>query len=138
MAEIRNVFDIASRALSSQVTRLNAVASNLANARSISGSSEEAYRAVRPVFKTRYADDFARSGLSTTDVTQIVSLDRQPEKVYEPEHPKADDQGFVYVAAVDTDEELVEMLEASRQYQNTLEVVSTVRALMMRTINMGR
>ncbi len=138
MAEIRNVFDIASRALSSQVTRLNAVASNLANARSIAGSSEEAYRAVRPVFKTRYADDFARSGLSTTDVTQIVSLDREPEKVYEPEHPKADDGGFVYVAAVDTDEELVEMLEASRQYQNTLEVVSTVRALMMRTINMGR
>ncbi|MBM3612354.1 MAG: flagellar basal body rod protein FlgC [Alphaproteobacteria bacterium] len=138
MAEIRNVFDIASRALSSQVTRLNAVASNLANARAIAGSSEEAYRAVRPVFKTRYADDFARSGLSTTDVTQIVSLDRQPEKVYEPEHPKADDDGFVYVAAVDTDEELVEMLEASRQYQNTLEVVSTVRALMMRTINMGR
>ena len=138
MAEIRNVFDIASRALSAQTTRLNTVASNLANARSISGSEEDAYRAVRPVFKTRYADDFADSGLSTTDVTQIVSLDRQPEKVYEPEHPKADDDGFVYVAAVDTDEELVEMLEASRQYQNTLEVVSTVRALMMRTINMGR
>jgi flagellar basal-body rod protein FlgC len=55
-----------------------------------------------------------------------------------PEHPKADDEGFIYNAAVNVEEEMVEMLEASRQYQNNIEVISTLRALMMRTIQMGK
>ena len=55
-----------------------------------------------------------------------------------PDHPMADAQGFVYRAAVDENEEMIEMTEASRQYQNNAEVVSTLRALMMRTINMGK
>jgi flagellar basal-body rod protein FlgC len=138
MAELRNIFDIAGRAMASQVTRLNTVASNLANAGTLAGSSEQAYRAIRPVFRTSYADAFGHSGISTTDVEQIVALERTPQRSYQPDHPQADGEGYVYAAAVDTDEELVEMLEASRQYQNTLEVVSTVRALMMRTLSMGR
>ena len=76
--------------------------------------------------------------MATTDVEKIVQLDRTPDKVYQPDHPKADANGFVYAAAVDTDEEMVEMMEASRQYQNNLEVVMTLRTLMMRTANMGR
>ena len=58
--------------------------------------------------------------------------------IYEPGHPNADDQGYVYKAPVNSDEEMVDMLEASRQYQNNLEVIPTVRTLMMRTINMGK
>lgn len=138
MAELRNVFDIAGRAMAAQVTRLNTVASNLANAGTLAGSTEQAYRAIRPIFRTSYADAFGHSGIATTDVDAIVALDRTPQRSYQPDHPQADDDGYVYAAAVDTDEELVEMLEASRQYQNTLEVVSTVRALMMRTLSMGR
>ncbi|MGB2408044.1 MAG: flagellar basal body rod protein FlgC [Paracoccaceae bacterium] len=72
------------------------------------------------------------------DAETIVALNREPEKVYEPGHPNADANGFVYKAPVNSDEEMVEMLEASRQYQNNLEVLSTVRALMMRTMNMGK
>jgi flagellar basal-body rod protein FlgC len=138
MAELRNVFDVAGRAMSSQMTRLNTVASNLANARTLASTSEQAYRAIRPVFATTYADRVGRNGLATTDVEAVVALDRTPLRSYQPDHPQADPEGYVYAAAVDTDEELVEMLEASRQYQNTLEVVSTVRALMMRTLSMGR
>lgn len=138
MAELKNIFDIAGRSMASQMTRLNTVASNLASARTYAGSAEEAYRAIRPVFATAYADNFGKSGIATTDVQGIVALNRTPERSYQPEHPKADAEGYVYAAAVDTDEEMVEMLEASRQYQNTLEVVSTVRALMMRTLSMGR
>jgi flagellar basal-body rod protein FlgC len=138
MAELRNIFDIAGRAMSAQMTRLNTVASNLANARAVAGSDAEAFRALRPVFETSYAEGGRDSGIATTDVRSVVSLDRTPERVWQPEHPKADAEGYVYMAAVDTDEELVEMLEASRQYQNNLEVVSTMRALMMRTLSMGR
>ena len=77
-------------------------------------------------------------GVASVDAETIVALNREPEKVYEPGHPNADEKGFVYKAPVNSDEEMVEMLEASRQYQNNLEVLSTVRALMMRTMNMGK
>ena len=138
MADLKNIFDVAARGMSAQMVRLNTVASNLANARSVASSEAEAYRAIKPVFSTLYADDLERSGVSSVDVVDIVAVDREPEKVYQPGHPKADAAGYIYTAAVNTEEELVEMLEASRQYENNVEVISTLRGLMMRTINMGK
>ena len=96
------------------------------------------YGAIKPVFSTIYADDLEQSGVSSVDVVDIVAVDRQPDKIYQPGHPKADEDGYIYMAAVDPEEEMVEMLEASRQYENNVEVVSTLRGLMMRTISMGK
>ena len=138
MADLKNIFDVAARGMSAQMVRLNTVASNLANASSVASSEAEAYRAIKPVFSTLYADDLEKSGVSSVDVVDIVSVDREPEKVYQPGHPKADADGYIYMAAVNSEEELVEMLEASRQYENNVEVVSTLRGLMMRTISMGK
>ena len=138
MSEIKNIFDISGRAMSAQLLRLNTVASNLANANNVSGSAEDAYRAIKPVFETKYAESFENSGVATVDAVNVMAVNRQPEKVFMPEHPKADDDGFIYNAAVNVEEEMVEMLEASRQYQNNIEVISTLRALMMRTIQMGK
>ena len=138
MSDVKNIFDISGRAMSAQLLRLNTVASNLANANNVSGSAEDAYRAIKPVFETKYAESFERSGVATVDAVNVQAINRQPEKVFMPEHPKADDQGFIYNAAVNVEEEMVEMLEASRQYQNNIEVISTLRALMMRTIQMGK
>ena len=138
MSDVRNIFDISGRAMSAQMLRLNTVASNLANANNVSGSAEDAYRAIKPVFETKYAESFEKSGIATVDAVNVMAINRQPEKVFMPEHPKADDDGFIYNAAVNVEEEMVEMLEASRQYQNNIEVISTLRALMMRTIQMGK
>lgn len=138
MAEIRNIFDIAGRSMGAQLVRLNTIASNLANAETRASSPEQAYRPLRPVFETLYARGAGQSGKSSVEVSEIVSLNREPQKLYEPDNPQADADGYVYRAAVNVDEELVDMLEASRQYQNTVEVVSTLRALMMRTVNMGK
>ncbi|WP_438960392.1 flagellar basal body rod protein FlgC [Nereida sp.] len=138
MSDISNIFDVASRAMSAQMTRLNTVASNIANARSIAGSADEAYKAIKPMFETEYAKHSSENGIATVNVREIVTTGREPTKIYMPEHTKADGEGFVWQAAVDVEEEMVEMLEASRQYQNNLEVVSTLRSLMMRTVNMGR
>ncbi|MEE2774061.1 MAG: flagellar basal body rod protein FlgC [Pseudomonadota bacterium] len=138
MSEINNIFDISGRALSAQLLRMNTVASNLANANNVAGSAAEAYRAIKPVFETKYAESFERSGVATVDAVNVLAINRQPEKVFMPEHPKADEEGFIYNAAVNVEEEMVEMLEASRQYQNNIEVISTMRALMMRTIQMGK
>ena len=76
--------------------------------------------------------------MSTVDVVGIEVITRDPERVFMPNHPSADGEGYVYRAAVDENEEMIEMVEASRQYQNNIEVISTLRGLMMRTINMGK
>lgn len=138
IGEPQNIFDVGGRAMSAQMVRLNTVASNLANAGSVAGRPEDAFRALRPVFETVWNEEAGRTALATTDVAEVVALDRVPARIYRPDHPDADPEGFVYEAAVDPDEEMVEMLEASRQYQNTLETVTTLRALMSRTVEMGR
>ena len=138
MAEIRNVFDIAGRSMAAQMVRLNTIASNLANAGNVAGTEQTAYRAMKPVFVTQYADTVKESGISTTSIEGITTTDRKPERVYMPNHPIADKSGFVYQAAVNMEEEFIEMTETNRQYQNNVEVVTTLRALMMRTINMGK
>ena len=138
MARIENIFDVAGRAMSAQLVRMNTIASNLANAGNISGEEDSAYRAMKPIFETTYAANVKESGISTTEVAGITRTDRRPERTYMPNHPLSDDKGFVYAAAVNVEEEFVEMLEAKRQYQNNVEVVTTLRALMMRTINMGK
>ncbi len=137
MAGIDNVFDVGSRALSAQMVRMNTVASNLANAGTVSSTPEGAFRPLRPVFETVFADRTDAASLSTTEVADIVSLDRDPERAFMPDHPEADENGFVWKSPVNVEEEMVEMMEASRQYQNTLEAMSTLRALMSRTLSMG-
>lgn len=135
MNEIRNVFDLGSRALSAQMQRLNTTASNLANAGTVASSAEAAFRPLRPVFAV---DEAAHgSGLSAPRAERIVALEREPARMFRPDHPSADAEGFVYEAPVHVEEEMVEMLEASRAYQNTLESLSTLRALMVRTLSMG-
>ena len=138
MAEVKNIFDVAGRAMSAQLVRLNTIASNLANANNVAGSAEEAYRPIRPIFETKFSDRIKENCMATVDAVSIEALDRDAEKIHMPDHPKADKDGYIYNAPINVEEEMVEMLEASRQYQNNVEVVSTLRALMMRTLNMGK
>ena len=138
MADIKNVFDISGRAMAAQLVRLNTIASNLANAGNLASSQDEAYRSLKPVFETKYADEVQKNGLATAQAVEIVESNRLPEKLFMPDHPSADKDGFVYSAAVNIEEEYVEMMEASRQYQNNVEVITTLRTLMMRTISMGK
>ena len=138
MADINTVFDISGRAMAAQLVRLNTIASNLANAGNLASSEDEAYRSLKPVFETKYADEVRKNGIATAQAVDIVESNRLPEKLYLPDHPSADDDGFVYSAAVDIEEEYVEMMEASRQYQNNVEVITTLRTLMIRTISMGK
>lgn len=135
--EIRNIFDVASSAMSAQLVRLNTVSSNMANIGAVSSSKDAAFRAMRPVFETVYADQFQAAGLSTTRVSAVVQTDREPVQAYRPDHPMADANGFVWEAVVNPEEEMIEMMEASRQYENVLETVSTLRTLMARTVRMG-
>jgi len=130
MNNIKNIFDVVGQSMGAQMVRLNTIASNLANMESKASTPEEAFKPIRPVFQTVFSDQYENDGMASVTADEIVALEREAEKLYEPGHPNADADGF--------DEEMVEMMEASRQYQNNLEVLSTMRALMMRTIDMGK
>ena len=132
------IFDIAGRAMSAQQVRLNAVASNLANAQSISSTADNASRAMRPVFETEYAAFMQNTGVATVSAVGIERSQAVPEKRYSPSHPLADKDGYIYATNVDNNEEMVEMMEASRQYQNNVEVIATAKSLMLKTLSVGK
>ena len=83
-------------------------------------------------------DIIRKRGISTVDAVTVEQMQVDPIKEYKPGHPLADPNGFIYRAPVNAEEEYVDMLEASRQYQNNVEVISTVRALMLKTASMGK
>ncbi|MBP6364318.1 MAG: flagellar basal body rod protein FlgC [Novosphingobium sp.] len=128
-----SLFGVAQRAMSAQLVRMNAAASNLANAGSVTGTEAEAYRPIRPVFAEQY--DKA-SGLSTVNVSGTLRSTAAPVKQYAPDHPLADSEGNIWTAPVDENAEMVEMLDASRQYQNLVEALSTAKQLMLETLRM--
>jgi len=134
MANPMNVFDIAGRAMSAQLVRLNATASNMANAGNVTGSEKEAYRAIKPVFRSVTE----KPGMSTVKVESVVATDAKPVKRYDPNHPLADKDGNVWEAAVDSSAEMVDMLEAARMYQNNVQVLQTAKSLILDTVRMGK
>ena len=129
------VFQVAGRAMSAQLLRLNTTASNLANAGSLASSAEAAYKTMKPVFRTHLDQ---ATGLATVDVEKIVQAGEAPTKRYDPSNPQADKDGNVYEAAVDETRELVDMMETARAYQNNVEVMNTAKSLVTDTLRMGR
>jgi flagellar basal-body rod protein FlgC len=132
------IFDIAGRAMSAQQTRLNAIASNLANAGNVAGKAEDAYRAIRPVFEAEFSAATEQNGIASVNAVGVQRSEATPEKRYAPSHPLADQDGYIYGTNVDTHEEMVDMMEASRQYQNNIEVLATAKSLMLKTLSVGK
>lgn len=130
-------FDYGARAMSAQLVRLNTIASNIANASTIAGSEQTAYRALRPVFQTAYADAERAAGLATVDAVSIAPSTRPIPRQLRPDNPLADAQGYVYLSNVDVSEELVDMVETARQYQNTTEALNTLKSLTLATLRLG-
>ena len=138
MMKIKNIFDIAGRAMAAQMVRLNTISSNLANAGATTGDPETVYKPLKPEFKTQYSESVKKNGISTVNVSKVVELQKEPFKIYEPNHPLADGDGYIYKAPINVEEEMVDMMDASRQYQNNVEVVTTLKALTLKTINLGK
>jgi flagellar basal-body rod protein FlgC len=128
-----SLFSLAQRAMSAQLVRMNAASSNLANAGAVAGSEAGAYRPIRPVFAE--VRDPA-TGLSTVGVQSMVRSNAAAIRQHDPNHPLADANGDVWTAPVDENTEMVEMLDASRQYQNLVEALSTAKQLMLDTMRM--
>ena len=136
-----SIFGIAGSALNAQTTRMNTVASNLANANTVGSSEEQAFRAKRSTFKALLGEQLNPVDNAYAGGVKIDSIIDDPSpirKVFEPSNPLADKEGFVYGSNVNEMTEMVEMMAASRSYQNNVEVVNTARQLMMRTLDITR
>ena len=135
-----DVFDIAGSALTAQSVRLNTTASNMANANSASSSSGETYRARHPVFATRLSEamGFERDIASGVVVEDIIESDTPLTREYQPHHPLADEQGYVFMPNVNTVEEMANMISASRSYQTNIEIMDASKRMLQRTLTLGQ
>ena len=132
------VFDIAGSGMSAQSVRLNTVASNLANANSVSGDKDKVYRARHPVFEAVRAAMGKDTSSAAVKVDGIVESQAPALARYEPGNPLADSKGYVYAPNVNVVEEMVDMISASRAYQNNVEVMNTSKEMMLAAIRLGQ
>jgi flagellar basal-body rod protein FlgC len=136
------IFEIAGSGLSAQSVRLNTVASNLANADSVSGNPATVYKARHPIFQAVHAAVGAAKGQAGSGnavrVSGIVESNSAPIVRNDPGNPLADEQGNVYAPNVNVIEEMTDMISASRAYQNDVELMSTAKDLMLGTLKLGQ
>lgn len=130
------LMSIAGTGMNAQLIRMNTTASNLANAGVVAGTDADAFRAKRPVFESLLNN--AMSGKESFEggvrVNEIIDDPKPVKQVFEPNNPLADENGYVFASNVNEIEELIEMMDASRAYQNNIEVISTAKQLMSRTL----
>ncbi|MGB0218961.1 MAG: flagellar basal body rod protein FlgC [Sinimarinibacterium flocculans] len=130
------IFDIAGSALSAQSVRLSTVASNLANADAVGSDPDSVYKARMPVFAA--ALEAGRDDSAGVQVLGVVESQAAAEKRYEPGHPLADAEGFVYAPNVNVVEEMVNMISSARSYQSSVEMMNTAKELALSTLRLGR
>lgn len=130
------VFSVSGSAVSAQTQRLNLVSSNLANAESVAGPDGKPYKARQAVFQTQMLD--AEQSAAGVRVAQVIEDKAEARRIHNPDHPLADENGYVTMSNVNVVEEMVNMISASRSYQNNVEVMNTARQLLLKTLQMGQ
>lgn len=129
-----NIFNVAGSAMSAQSQRLNATASNMANADSATSPTGEAYRAKSVVFESVPT----ASGATGVRVREVVEDPSPLKQVYDPKHPMADDKGYVSMPNVNVVDEMVNMLSASRSYQTNVETMNAAKTMLLKTLTIGQ
>ena len=142
---LSNVFNISGSAMNAQTIRLNTTASNMANAQSVSSSEGETYRARHPVFALKAPEaeqmTMSQQGLvpgQGVEVLGIVESQADPRMAYEPDHPLADERGYVFYPNVNIVEEMADMISASRSFQINADVMNTAKQMLQQTLRLGQ
>jgi flagellar basal-body rod protein FlgC len=134
-----NIFNVSGSAASAQSQRLNVVASNLANADTVAGPDGQAYKARQVTFQTQLmganANDPTAAGVKVSTISEDQTVGR---RVHDSKHPSADADGYVTYSNVNAVEEMVNMISASRSYQNNIEVMNTAKSLLLKTLQIGQ
>ncbi len=146
---LMSIFDISGSAMSAQSIRLNATASNMANANSAAGSADAVYKARYPVFSAVQSalagggavDPFAMQAADNGKGVQVLGMMESEAPLqprYEPEHPLADADGYVFYPNVNVVEEMTNMISSSRSFQANVDVMSAARTMMQRVLSLGQ
>ena len=130
-----NIFNVAGSAASAQSQRLNIVASNLANAETVAGPDGTAYKARQVTFQTQLLGQAGAAGVTVSNIAEDQTPGR---RIHDPKHPSADAEGYVTYSNVNPVEEMVNMISASRSYQNNIEVMNTAKTLLLKTLQLGQ
>lgn len=130
-----SIFNVSGSAISAQSQRLNAVASNLANAEAVAGPDGQAYKAREVMFETVPMGPDGTSGVKVSGIHESMM---PAGKAYNPSHPSANAEGYVTQSNVNMVEEMVNMISASRSYQNNVEVMNTTKTLLLKTLQLGQ
>ena len=134
-----NIMGIAGQAMDAQTIRINAAVSNIANADTQAGSPDDAFKAKRVVFKSILASEVNQDRgdpVGGERVTEIAEDNKPAPAIYKPNHPDADEDGYIYTSNVDVMTEMVDITAASRSYESVVEASNTAKRLMMRTIEL--
>ena len=134
-----NIMGIAGQAMDAQTIRINAAVSNIANADTQAGSPDNAFKAKRVVFKSILASEVNQDRgdpVGGVRVTEIAEDNKPAAAIYKPNHPDADEDGYIYTSNVDVMTEMVDITAASRSYESVVEASNTAKRLMMRTIEL--
>jgi flagellar basal-body rod protein FlgC len=139
------IFNVSGSAVSAQSQRLNVVASNLANADTVAGPDGQAYKARQVTFQTQLMGQVGQAGAlpgpgaaAGVKVSTITEDQTPGRRVHDPKHPAADAEGYVTYSNVNAVEEMVNMISASRSYQNNVEVMNTAKTLLLKTLQLGQ
>ncbi len=135
MASLFNVFNISGSAMSAQSQRLNAVASNLANADSAVSANGQPYKAKQVVFS---AIASGSPDVNAVKVEKVIEDSAPAKMVYDPKNPLANEQGYVAMPNVNVTEEMVNMISASRAYQNNVETMNAAKSMLLKTLSIGQ
>jgi len=133
-----NVFDIAGSAMTAQSMRLNVVASNMANADSVTSSNGQPYRAKQVVFQAKPLNASMPKGAAGVVVAKVVDDPSPMKLIYDPKSPYANEQGYVTMPNVNVVEEMTNMISASRSYQANVEMMNTAKSMIQRTLALGQ
>lgn len=136
-----NIFDISASSMNAQSVRLNTTASNLSNANSVSSSIDQTYRARHPVFSAEL--DRANSNLNGSSavgvkVAAIVESNKPLQREYNPNHPMANEEGYIFKPNVNVVEEMANMISASRSYETGIQIADAAKKMMSRTLRLGQ
>ena len=134
-----NIFDISGSGMNAQSLRLNLVASNISNANSVSSSLNETYKSRQPVFAAELKNILdQQNAASKVNVLGVVESQAPAIMEYAPNHPMANEEGYIFKPNVNTVEEMANMMSASRSYQNNVEVLNTAKQMILQTLRMGQ
>ena len=136
-----NSLNIVGSALTAERFRSNIITQNIANQLTIGKNGEDPYRRKQVIFQTRpqtFSETLDAVSGGGVRVTQVVESQEDFKPVYDPTHPEADEDGYIYYPNVNNTEEQLDLMESTRVYEANVAALSVVKAITSKALEIGR